>query len=264
MLRNCWNRRAWKTTRQHLLPSTPMASFKALRGPSSLIPQNTAASPYLTVMRRNLSYSVQQDCLHMHDPHECHLTMLKMILWYVRGTTSLVLHLRASSSFTLTAYTDADWAGCPDTRCSTSSYCAFLGKSLVSWSSKRQAKVSRSSAEAEYRVVANAASECAWLRQLLGELHCDISRATMAYCDNVSAMYMSSNPIHHRWTKHIEIDIHFVREHVTIGELRVLHVPSAQQFADVRTKGMPPSHSPCFSSVSALSASTCNCNTPIL
>jgi hypothetical protein len=82
------------------------------------------------------------------DPHECHLTMFKMILRYVRGTTSLILHLHASSSFTLTAYTDADWAGCPDTRYSTSSYCAFLGKSLMSWSSKRQAKVSRSSMEA--------------------------------------------------------------------------------------------------------------------
>jgi hypothetical protein len=177
----------------------------------------------------------------MHDPHECHLAMLKRILRYVRGTTSLGLHLCASSSFSLTAYTDADWAGCPDTRRSTSGYCIFLGESLVSWSSKRQATVSRSSAEAEYRAVANAASECAWLRQLLDELHCGISRATVAYCDNVSAVYMSSNPIHHRRTKHIEIDIHFVRERVAIGELRVLHVPSAQQFADVMTKGLPSS-----------------------
>jgi hypothetical protein len=146
--------------------------------------------------------------------------MLKRILRYVHGTTSLDLHLHASSSFTLTAYTDADWVGCPDTRCSTSGYCVFLGESLMSWSSKRQATILHSSAEAEYRAMANAASECAWLRQLLDELQCGVSQATMAYCDNVLTVYMSSNPIHHPWTKHIEINIHFVREHVATRVVR--------------------------------------------
>jgi hypothetical protein len=174
----------------------------------------------------------------MHDPRASHLALLKRVLRYVRGTTSLGLHLRASSSTTITAYTDADWAGCPDTRRSTSGYCVFLGASLVSWSSKRQPTVSRSSAEAEYRAVANAAAECAWLRQLLGELQCRVDKASVAFCDNVSAVYMSSNPVHHRRTKHIEIDIHFVHERVAVGELRVLHVPSGQQFADIMTKGL--------------------------
>jgi hypothetical protein len=81
--------------------------------------------------------SVQQACLHMHDPYECHLALIKRILRYVRGTTSFGLHLHASSSTSLTVYTDADWAGCPDTRRSTSGYCIFFGESLVSWSSKR-------------------------------------------------------------------------------------------------------------------------------
>ena len=99
--------------------------------------------------------------------------------------------------------------------------------------------VSRSSAEAEYRAVANAVAECSWLRQLLQELSCPVDCATVVYCDNVSAVYLSANPVHHRRTKHIELDIHFVREQVALGHIRVLHVPTSQQFADIMTKGLP-------------------------
>ena len=91
-------------------------------------------------------------------------------------------------------------------------------------------------AEAEYRAVAHAVAECCWLRQLLEELHISIPSATIVYCDNVSAVYMTANPIHHRRTKHTEIDIHFVREKVALGEFIVLHVPSAHLFADIMTK----------------------------
>ena len=114
-----------------------------------------------------------------------------------------------------------------------------MGDNLVSWCSKRQVTVSRSSAEAEYRAVAHAVAEAVWLRQLLVELHRPIERATIVYCDNISAVYMASNPVQHRRTKHIEIDIHFVREKVALGEVRVLHVPTTAQFADIFTKGLP-------------------------
>ena len=103
----------------------------------------------------------------MHAPRDSHWTLVKRILRYIRGTMSLGLTLTASASTDLVAYSDANWAGCPDTRRSTSGYCVYLGPSLISWSSKRQPTVSRSSAEAEYRVVANAMSECSWIRQLL-------------------------------------------------------------------------------------------------
>jgi hypothetical protein len=99
--------------------------------------------------------------------------------------------------------------------------------------------VSRSSAEAEYHVVAHAIAECCGLRQLLQELHDPLSKATLVFCDNVSAVYMAANPVHHRRTKHIEIGIHFVRKKVALGEVRVLHVPSSHQFDDIMTKGLP-------------------------
>ena len=149
------------------------------------------------------------------------------------------LYMHRTSVSTLTAYTDADLVGCPDTRRSTSGYCVFLGDNLLSWSSKRQTTVSRSSAEAEYRGVSNVVAEICWLRNLLLELGHHPTRTSLVYNDNVSAIYMSENPIQHQRTKHIEIDIHFVREKVQRGQIRVLHVPSRYQLADIFTKGLP-------------------------
>ncbi|GKA85185.1 ribonuclease H-like domain-containing protein [Tanacetum coccineum] len=197
------------------------------------------ALQYLTFTRPDISYVVQQVCLYMHDPREPYFSALKRILWYIRGTMPYGLQLFSSTTSSLVAYSDADWAGCPTTRRSTSGYCVFLGNNLLSWSSKRQVTLSRSSAEAEYRGVANAVAETCWLRNLLRELHTPLSTATLVYCDNVSAVYLSSNPVQHQRTKHIEIDIHFVRDLVAAGHIRVLHVPSRYQYADIFTKGLP-------------------------
>ncbi|GJU10596.1 ribonuclease H-like domain-containing protein [Tanacetum coccineum] len=165
---------------------------------------------YLTFTLPDLSYAVQQICLYMHDPRELHLAALKRILRYVQGTLDLGLHLYASSTTSLVGYTDDDWAGCPSTRRPTSGYCVFLGDNLLS-------------------------CKTTWLRNLLRELHSPLSTATLVYCDNVSAV----NLIQHQRTKHIEIDIHFVRDMVTAGQVRVLHVPSRFQYADIFTKGLP-------------------------
>lgn len=197
------------------------------------------ALQYMCMTRPDIAYAVQQCCLVMHGPRAPHLALAKRVLRYLRGTTSHGLHLQRAPSLDLVAYSDADWAGCPDTHRSTSGYTVYLGDSLISWSSKRQATVSRSSAEAEYRAVANAVAECCWVRQLLAELFIPMPKASVLFCDNISSVYMSSNPVHHRRTKHIELDIHFVREQVALGKFRVLHVPTKQQFADVLTKGLP-------------------------
>nr|GEY85257.1 hypothetical protein [Tanacetum cinerariifolium] len=169
------------------------------------------ALQYLTFTRPDLSYAVQQVCLYMYDPREPHFTALKCILYYVRGTLDYGLQLHVSSTTQLSAYTDADWAGCPVTLRSTSGYCVFLGENLLSWFGKRQVTLSRSSAEAEYQV----------------------------YRDNVNDVYMSANQVQHQHTKHIEIDIHFVRDFVASGQVRVLHVPSRFQYTDIFTKGLP-------------------------
>lgn len=199
----------------------------------------TGALQYLTLTHPDIAYGVNQACLHMHAPRDIHWNLVKRILRYLRGTIDTGITISATPSTTLTAYSDADWAGCPDTRRSTSGYCVFLGASLVAWSSKRQTTTSRSSAEAEYRAVANAAAECCWLRNLLHELHVVVDKATVIYCDNVSAVYLTENPIHHRRTKHVELDIHFVREKVALGQFKVLHIPTRYQFADIMTKGLP-------------------------
>nr|GEU78904.1 ribonuclease H-like domain-containing protein [Tanacetum cinerariifolium] len=186
-----------------------------------------------------LGPKVQHIFLYMHDPREPHFAALKRILPYVRGTVEFGPYLYVSATTSLVGYTDADWAGCPYTRRSTSGYCVFLGNNLLSWSAKGQHPISRSSAEAEYRGVANVVTETAWVRNLLCELHSPLMSATLVYCDNVSAVYMSANPVQHQRTKHMEIDIHFVRDMVTVGHVRVLHVPSRFQYADIFTKGLP-------------------------
>ncbi|XP_060202579.1 uncharacterized mitochondrial protein AtMg00810-like [Lycium barbarum] len=190
------------------LSATSTSPFKD----SSLYRSLAGALQYLTFMRPDISYA---------------------------GTLDHGFHLYPSKPTTLISYTDEDWGGCPDTRRSTSGYCVFLGDNLISWSAKRQVTMSRSSAEAEYRGVANVVFESCWLRNLLLELHCPIRKATLVYCDNVSAIYLSDNPVQHQRTKHIEMDIHFVREQVARGHVRVLHVPSRYQIADIFTKGLP-------------------------
>ncbi|GKA84353.1 ribonuclease H-like domain-containing protein [Tanacetum coccineum] len=195
------------------------------------------ALQYFTFTRPDISYVVQQICLYMHDPRDPHFTALKRILRYVYGTINYGLQLYVSSTSQLTVYTRGEHRDQTDP--STSGYCVFLGDNLLSWSAKRQVTLSRSSAEAKYRGVAYVVAETAWIWNLLLELHTPLSTVTLVYYDNVSVVYLSTNPVQHQRTKHIEIDIHFVREYVASGQVRVLHVPSRFQYADIFTKGLP-------------------------
>ncbi|GKF01675.1 ribonuclease H-like domain-containing protein, partial [Tanacetum coccineum] len=147
-------------------------------------------------------------------------------LQYLTFTRPDLSYLFWSTTSQIIAYFDADWACCPATRRSTSGYCVFLGDNLLTWSSECQDTLSRSSAKAEYRGVTNAITETSWIRILLRELHTPLFIATLVYYDNISAVYMSANPMQHQRTKHIEIDIYFVRDKVAAGHVRVLHVLS--------------------------------------
>jgi hypothetical protein len=233
----------------YLTPATANSKPSIIDGKPMANPtkyRSITGALHLTITRPDINFAVQQACLFMHAPTDLHFNLLKRILRYIKGTLSHGLHLSKASSCDLLIYSYVDWAGCPDTRRSTSGYCTYLGGNLVSWSSKWQNTVSKLSAEPEYRGVANVVTESCWLRQLLQELGISSQRATIVFCDNVNASYMSSNPVHQKWTKHIEIDLHFVQEKISIGEVKVLHVPSSRQFADIFTKGLPTRYQDCL------------------
>ncbi|GJY86683.1 ribonuclease H-like domain-containing protein [Tanacetum coccineum] len=151
---------------------------------------NPSRTPIDTDSKLDLYYVLQQVCLYMHDPRErSQLLCSQTFHALVKGHHGAWSSSYASATTSLVGYTDADWAGCPSTRRSTSSYCVFLGDNLLSWSAKRQHTISRSSVEAKYQGVANVVAETAWISNLLRELHSPLLTATLVYCDNVSAKF---------------------------------------------------------------------------
>jgi hypothetical protein len=194
------------------------------------------AFQYCTITRPDISYSMNQLCQFMHSPHEIHWIAVKRVLRYLKGTIEFGL-LYIPGTITMHAYYDSDWANNPDDRRSTTSYGVFLGTNLISWCSKRQSVVSRSSTEAEYRSMTHTTAELYWLYMLFQELQITLSTASSLWCDNVNAIALASNLVFHSHTKHIEIDYHFVREKVVNHDIQVQHTSTQDQIADVFTKG---------------------------
>jgi hypothetical protein len=161
---------------------------------------------------------------------------VKRVLRYLKGTIDIGLYY-VPGDITLNAYCDSDWAGNPDDRRSTTGYGVFLGHNLISWSSKKQGVVSRSSTEAEYRSMAHTTAELYWLRMVLQDLKITLPTAPSLWCDNIGAIALASNPVFHARTKHIEIDYHFIREKVVNRDIHVKHISTQEQIADVFTKG---------------------------
>ena len=195
---------------------------------------------YLCISRPDISHAVGIVSQFVSAPRSVHYAVLLRILRYLRGTSTRSLLFPATSKLELCAYSDADWAGDPTTRKSTTGYCIFLGDSLISWRSKKQDVIALSSTEAEYRAMSTTAKEIIHLRRLLSDFGISVTTPTPLYCDNKSAIQIANNPVFHERTKHIEIDAHFVRHQVIKDKTILLpHVSSADELADFFTKALP-------------------------
>ncbi|XP_035541228.1 uncharacterized mitochondrial protein AtMg00810-like [Juglans regia] len=193
---------------------------------------------YLTTTRPDISYVVHQVSQFLSSPRHLHLAVVRRIIHYLRDSPTHELFFPTGSSLHLVAYSDADWAGCSDTRRSTTGWCMFLSNALISWRCKKQDCVSKSSTEAEYRAMSTACSEIVWLRGLLEELGFLHTTSTPLHADNTSVIQIATNLVFHERTKHIEVDCHSIRNTLESLVKSLPHISSDLQVADVFTIAM--------------------------
>ncbi|GKC38948.1 gag/pol polyprotein, partial [Tanacetum coccineum] len=190
---------------------------------------------YVTLSRPDITFAVNKVCQYMHAPTENHWSAVKRILRYLHGTVEHGMLIRRSSGSTLQAFTDVLWKGNPDTSLEDFSDADWAGDS----NDRRSTRGFAIYLEAEYKALADTVDELTWLQALLNELGIRSSSTHILWCDNLGATYLSTNPIFHARTKHVEIDYHFVREKVAQGYLRVQHISTHDQITDIFTKPLP-------------------------
>jgi hypothetical protein len=190
---------------------------------------------YLCASRPKIMLSVCMCARYQSNPKECHLVVVKRILRYLVSTPCFGIWYPKGSTFDLIGYSDSDYAGCKVDRKSTLGTCQFLGRSLVSWSSKKQTFVALSIAEAEYVAAGQCCAQLLWMRQTLWDFGYNLSKVPIP-CDNESAIPMVDNPVEHSRTKHIDIRHHFLRDHQQKGDIEVYHISTENQLADIFTK----------------------------
>ncbi|GJS63180.1 hypothetical protein Tco_0677744 [Tanacetum coccineum] len=192
---------------------------------------------YLTASRPDLQFSICMCARYQARPTEKHLNAVKRIFRYLKGTVHRGLWYPKDSFFALTAFADADHAGCQDTRRSTSGSIQLLGDRLVSWSSKRQKSAAISSTEAEYIALSGCCAQVLWMRSQLTDYGFGFNKIPM-YCDNKSAIALCCNNVQHSRSKHIDIRFHFIKEHVENGVIELYFVNTEYQLADIFTKAL--------------------------
>nr|GEV81162.1 retrovirus-related Pol polyprotein from transposon TNT 1-94 [Tanacetum cinerariifolium] len=193
---------------------------------------------YLTSSRPDIVQAVCFCVRYQSRPTEKHLKKVKRIFIYLRGTINMGLWYPKDYSFELTAFSDADHAGCIDSRKSTSGGIQFLGDNLVSWMSKKQNCTTMSSAEAEYVALSARCAQVMWMRTKLQDYGFNYNKILL-YCDSQSAIAISCNPVQHSCTKHIHTRYHFIKEHVENGIIELYFVRIEYQLADMFTKALP-------------------------
>ncbi|RVW35073.1 Retrovirus-related Pol polyprotein from transposon TNT 1-94 [Vitis vinifera] len=193
---------------------------------------------YLSHTRPDIGFSVSVVSQFMNNPTEKHMTTVIRILRYLKMTPGKGLFFQRTTKKEIEIFSDPDWAGSVTDRRSTSGYCSFVWGNLVTWRSKKQSVVARSSAEAEFRAMAQGICEGIWLNRLLEELRVPLKHPMVLYCDNQAAISIAKNPVHHDRTKHVEIDRHFIKEKIEEGVFKVSYTPTNCQTADILTKAL--------------------------
>ncbi|GJX75189.1 retrovirus-related pol polyprotein from transposon TNT 1-94 [Tanacetum coccineum] len=193
---------------------------------------------YLTASRPDLVFAVCMCARYQASPTKKHLEALKRVFRYLRGTINWGLWYPKDTAMALTAYADADHAGCQDTRRSTSGSAQFLGDKLVSWSSKKQKSTAISTTEAEYIAMSGCCAQILWMRSQLTDYGFAFNKIPL-YCDNRSAIALCCNNVQHSRSKHIDIRHHFIREQVEKGVVKLYSVSTDYQLADIFTKALP-------------------------
>ncbi|KAG8473394.1 hypothetical protein CXB51_035704 [Gossypium anomalum] len=213
---------------------------------ASLYRSIVRALQYVVITRTDIAFTVNKVCQFMHNPLDVHFKAVKRILRYLHGTLDHGLHFTKNSKLLLEGFLDASCGSDINDRRSTSGYCVFLGGSPISWSSRKQQVVSRSTVEAEYRSLAHVITEMIWIQSLLTELGVSLRGKALVWCDGSAALAVAGNPVLHSKFKHVELDLFFVREKVAQGLFQVGHVPSQEQVADILTKPLAASFSASF------------------
>ena len=191
---------------------------------------------YLTITRLDISFPVSIVSHFLQSPCDSHWDAAIRVLRYVKGTPSQRVLYESIGYTQIVGYSDADWVDLPIVGHSTSGHFVFIGGNLISWKSKKQDVVARSNAEAEYRAMTIATCELIWLKHLFQELRFGNDEQMKRICDNQNVLHISSNPVFHEMTKHINMDCHFMREKIASRCMTTSFVNSNDKLADIFTK----------------------------